>query len=156
MSKLYKSFVVFVLLLGMSSWQGCRHVNSSNPKVIVAVRANDAANLCKSISDGLVAADKTLDGIQSQEPDYYAQVKPWLVKIATLNDVAAKQVLAYEKGDTSSNWQGTMQQISTVSAQIDPTVFGFKNPDTQTKVKEGFTLLQASIASVIQLFGTTK
>lgn len=154
MNKLSKSLIVFVLLFGVFGCQGCRHVNSTNPKVIVAVQANDAANLCKSISDGLVAADKTLDGIQSQEPDYYAKVKPWLVQIATLNDVAAKQILAYERGDTTANWQGTMQQISVVAGQIDPTVFGFKNPATQAQVKTGFTLLQASIASVIQLFGT--
>jgi hypothetical protein len=148
-----KILISFVLSLTLFNALGCRHVNSSNPKVIVAVRANDAANLCKSISDGLVAADKTLDGIQTQEPDYYSKVKPWLIKIATLNDVAAKQVLAYEQGNTTSNWQGTMQQIAVVSGQIDPIIFGFKNPTTQTEVKTGFTLLQASIASVIQLFG---
>jgi hypothetical protein len=83
----WKRPIMLVLLaicigIGLAATDGCRHVNSKNPQVIQAVHANDLSKMTRTISDGLLAADKTLDGIQTQEPDYYAKVKPWLVKVA--------------------------------------------------------------------------
>lgn len=148
--------LTLVLVIGCTTFDvGCRHVNSTNPKVIQAVRANDLSKTCKTISDSLLAADKTLDAIQTQEPDYYAHVKPWLVKIAKANDVAIANVAAYDAGTiTFEKVVPSMQSMAAIAQELDPTTFGFKNPKTQQDVKVGFELLQATLASVIQQFGT--
>lgn len=143
--------IALVLLVGC---QGCRHNPAeTNPAVVKAINANDASKLVKTISDGLIAADKTLDGLQTQEPDYYAKVKPWLVKLAKLDDVAALKVRAYNNGDLTADWKSALVELAKTGSEIDPTLFGFKNPDTQKQVTLGFQLLQAGLASVMQTFG---
>lgn len=149
-----KIFIVLVFAFGLVVSDGCRHNVSTNPAVVHAISANDASKLVKTVSDGLTAADKTLDSIQSQDPEYYVAAKAWLVKIAKANDVAANNILAYNNGTlTFDKVVPSLQNIATIGQQFDPTIFGFKNPDTQTKVKVGFQLLQATLASVIQQFG---
>jgi hypothetical protein len=151
--------VVLAISIGgmLAEVSACRHVNSSNPKVIQAVNANDAAKVVKTIADSLVAANSTIESIQTQEPTYYAKVKPWLVKLAKANDVAADNVEQYKNGTiTFDKVAPALQSIASIGLELDPTTFGFKNPQTQQEVTTGFKLLQATIASVAQQFGTGK
>jgi hypothetical protein len=149
--------VVLAICIGgtLAEISACRHVNSSNPAVIQAVNANDAAKVVKTIADSLVAANSTIESVQTQEPAYYAKVKPWLVQLAKANDVAADSVAQYKAGTiTFSKVAPSLQAIAKIGLQLDPTTFGFKNPQSQQEVTAGLRLLQAALASVAQQFGT--
>lgn len=133
---------------------GCRHsANMSNPKVAIAVTELDASNTTKTITDGLTAADKVLDQIQAQEPDYYAKVRPLLTKIAKANDVASSAIVNAKNGG-AADWRGAMSSLGQTVATSDLTTFGFKNSTSQKLVQDGFAVLISGLTLAAQFGGT--
>lgn len=151
-----KKLVLTIALVMCIAATGCIHkVNSSNPAVVKAVNANNAAKVTKTLADAISAANTTVESLQTQEPDYYAKVKPWLVKLAKANDTAVDGVTQYQAGTiTFAKVSPALQSVATIGLELDPTTFGFKNPTSQAEVTAGLKLLQAALASVAQQFGT--
>ena len=110
---------------------GCRHnVNTSNPKVVAISALADAFNTCKTLEDGLVAANKAIESIEAQEPEYYAHIKPLLQKISTANKNAAHKI-QQAKNDGVTDWKSAFVSISSSITPADLTSVGVKNPNSQ-------------------------
>lgn len=145
--------IVLALILILPFSTGCRHsANMANPKVAFAVTLLDASNTTKTIADGLTAADKVLDRIQAQEPDYYAKVRPLLTKIARANDGANVAILNAKNGG-AADWKGALVSVSQTVATSDLTAFGFKNPTSQALVQDGFAVLISGLSLAAQFGG---
>lgn len=134
----------------------CRHtVNSKNPQVVAIVAINDAMNICKTVHDGLQNADKTIDALQTQEPDYYSKAQPLLKKIRAANDIAVETLLKAQAGQ-SVDWKTSMLALSTTVSAGDLTTFGFKNPNTQLLVSAGVSGLEGVLLSIPSKLGGTQ
>lgn len=130
---------------------GCRHnVQSTNPVVIQAVTLSDAEKTVNTIAHGLLAADQTIDSLQTSEPDYYATVQPKLKATAKLNEVANQCIVTSLNGG-KCDWQTAIINIATEAGKPENlTNFGFKDDKTKQKVQLGFAVLTTGINMAIQ------
>jgi|SRR5690348_13291896 len=143
--------ITFLLASTLVITPGCRQtVTSTNPVVIRAVTLSDAEKTVNTIAHGVLAADQTLDSLQSSEPDYYTVVQPKLKAIAKLNEVANQCIVTSLNGGTC-DWQTAVINIATEAGKPDNlTNFGFKDPQTKQKVQLGFTVLITGINMAVQ------
>src|SRR5258708_22447304 len=124
------------LLLLLSLTVGCRHnVNTNNPQVVFAATIYDAAVAVDDFSLALRAANDGVEHLQVQEPGYYASIHPYLVSLAKTNDKAIAAIRAAKAGDTSADWRGALAAVAVQAGKTDPTIFGFKNPQSQATAR---------------------
>lgn len=143
-----KFFVVPLLALALMT-TACRHnVNASNPAVVTVSALVDASNTCKTLENGLTAANQALEKIEMQEPEYYSHVKPLIQKISAANIVAAHKIQAAKNGNPS-NWKQSFIAIGTSITPADLTAVQVKNPNSQIIV--GSTI--AGIVGIIEAIG---
>ena len=76
----------------------------------------------------------------------------WLADLKN-NEKARKVITLAGAGDTSADWQGALRDIAAESTTFDPTVFGFKRPDSQALARAAFSTMLSAIATIPQLFG---
>lgn len=146
--------VVLMALGSVPLTTGCAHsAASTNPQVVFSATILSASDASDTFSVALKAANDGLVKLEATEPGYYASVHPYLVKLARLNDKAVATIAAAQAGDTTADWKGALLAISTAASQTDPTVFGFKNPNTQAEVKIIFASFNAAVAAITASFG---
>jgi hypothetical protein len=144
-----------LLAIAVLGSEGCyRKVNTSNPKVVFAVTVLDAATAVDDFSIALKAANDGVTQLKATEPEYYASVHPYLVRLAKLNDKAIAAVKAAEAGDTAADWKGALRAIAIEAGKTDPTVFGFKNPQSQASAKILFASFSLAVEAIAASFGT--
>lgn len=145
-----KKLVLLLLLLALTA---CRHnVNTSNPKVIYANTILAAADADDAFSIALKAANSGIEQLKGTEPEYYAGTKAYLVRLAKLNDKVIAAIRLAEAGDTTADWRGAMAALAAEAAKTDPTVFGFKNANSQATAKIIFASLSLALTSLNQSF----
>lgn len=149
-------FLAMALATSLDLVTGCRHSQSSNPRVKLAETLYDAAATVDTIADGLVAARHVIDNLETTEPEYYAHTKPLLQNIAKANDRAIAAVRAAKSGDASADWRTALLNVSDAVGKTDLTQFGFKNQNSQALVRVGFATLQSALALIPQNFGGQK
>jgi hypothetical protein len=143
-----------VLAISLCLCLGCSHSTAStSPQVVFAATILSASDATDTFSVALRAANDGVVKLQATEPGYYASVHPYLVNLARLNDKAVATIAAAQAGDTTADWKGALLAISTAAAQTDPTVFGFKNPNTQAEVKIIFASFNAAVQAITASFG---
>lgn len=151
-----KIAVTLALIVLVGAGVGCRHnVNTSNPAVVTASALQDASNACVTLEDGLTAADKALDQLETVEPEYYAHVKPLLKKISAANASASKIVQSVKNGQPG-NVKGAMLAVAVSVTPADLTAFSVKNPTSQLIVEGSITALIATLATIQANFGGSK
>lgn len=129
----------------------CRHsVQSTNPVVIQVASEVNAEKVVNTIAHGLLAADQTIDSVQTEDPGYYAAAQPKLKLLRDLNESANQCLINAFNGGTC-DWKTAVVTIAQKAGDPNAlTAFGFKNPATQKKVQEGFKLLTAGINLAVQ------
>lgn len=139
-----------VLLLCCS---GCVHSTNSNSKVVFALTVYDAAVASDDLSLTLRAANDGVTRLATTEPEYQASIRPYLVRLARLNDIAITTIRQVEAGDTAADWKGAMLAIVAEASKTDPANFGFKNPSSRATVQLVFAGLNATIQAISASFG---
>lgn len=149
-----KAAMVAVLCLAIIPFaSGCRRNINTNPQVVFANTLLEAANSTKLLSDGLAAANEYAESIEQSDPNAYAGVHAWILKIRDANDKAIAATRAAEAGDTSADWRGAMLGILTAAGNQDPAAFGFKNPQSASDAKIGLNALVLAISAISGSFG---
>ena len=139
---------IFLILSLVLSPAACRkNLNTTNPQVIQAAALLDAENTCKTLEDGLVAANNAVEGLEAAEPGYYAKVKPLIRRLSAANALASSKIKLVSAGGTA-DWRGAMIAVGSSVSPQDLTVFDFKNPGTQSIVSAGFSLLVATLSQI--------
>lgn len=151
-----KKFLIYpILAVALLTLPGCRHnVNTSNPQVVLAATLLDASNTVVTLADGLTAADHVLDQLQASDPAYYAQIKPLLIKIAKLNDVAVAKIAAAKAGDATADWKGAIIAIGSSVTVTDFSTVGIKNPTNQALASAGLATLIAALELIPKTYGS--
>lgn len=158
-------FVMWSLLaLTTTTMIGCAHTGGAaqppqSPQIVFTQSLLTASEANLLVSDGLVTADKTIEQLHKSgaaDDAYYASADKWIKAIAQANDKAIAAVRAAQSGDTSTDWKSAMLNISKTAMSFDPTVYGFKNPDTQAAVKVAIASLQSAIAAISASYGGTR
>jgi hypothetical protein len=145
---------IAIVLMLVFAFAGCRHnPPNTSPQVVYANTMLAGAETVDAVSIGLVAADEALDKLKTAEPDYYAHVKPWLVRIAKANDKAVAAIKAARAGDTAVDWKSALLAVASEAGTADPADFGFKNPESQAVAKLGLATLQAALVSIPAALG---
>lgn len=146
--------VVIGTFIALALLDGCQYkVNTNNPQVVYAATVESAANLSNHLSHVLVDVNTFAEQYQSADPEYYAKIKPWLVRVARTNDRAANAILLASSGDTGVNWRGALLAVVAEAQSLDPTVFGFKNPTTRADAQIAFAGFFATVNSIAASFG---
>jgi hypothetical protein len=155
--KRFKTIVAILLIsVCLVPMEACRkNVNTSNPQVVQAAALLDAANTCKTLEDGIVAANDAVEKLEASEPEYYAHVKPLLKKLSSANTVASQKINIVAQGGTA-DWKGALVAVGTSVTASDLTTFGFKNSDTQLIIQGSFALLVTTLSSMQLKFGSVK
>lgn len=147
--KLCLTLVAFLLAAGV----GChRKVNQNNPQVVRAATLLDASNTCVTIEDGLVAANHAVESIESQDPEYYAKVKPLLRKVSSANVEAVHKIKTFKDGDTSVNWRAGMLAVASSINTDDLSALQIKNPTTQLIVSASLATLVGALNAIPKSF----
>lgn len=137
-------FVLYALTLS-----GCRHnVNTKNPQVVAVAALGDALSTCQTLEDSLIAANSAVEQIKTQEPEYYAHVKPLLQKISSANTAAAHKI-QQAKNDGVTDWRTAFISISTSITPTDLTLAGVKNPNSKLIIGTSI----AGIVAILQAIG---
>lgn len=135
---------------------GCRHnINTSNPAVVTAATLLDASNTCVAVEDGLTAANHAVDALETQEPEYYAHVKPLLKKLSTANVAAVKLVQAAKNGQPA-NWQQGMLAMASAVTPADLSAVQVKNPTSQAIAQGALATLIVTLNTIPHTFGGSK
>lgn len=150
-----KRIAILLLAVTLVPTVGCRH-NNTNPRVVFAATILDASIVVDDFSIALRAANDGVEQMQFSEPEYYASVHPYLVKLAKLNDKAIATLKLAKNGDTSADWKGAIAAIAIEASKTDPTVFGFKNPQSQATAKILFASFSAAVNAISKSFGGAK
>ena len=146
---------IVALVLSVAAMVGCAYkkVNSNNPAVIAAVSVNSAAHMADALSNALAGARTYVESVKTTEPDYYANFDPWITKVAKLNDAAIAALKAAKAGDTSGSWIPALQAVAAEAGKMNPTVWGFKNPTSQTGAIAAFAAFEAALSTIASHFG---
>lgn len=134
---------------------GCKYkVNSSNPKVVYANTVFAAASADDTFTLALRAANDGLERLKATEPEYYNGLHPKLVALARFNDTRVIPVLRLaEAGDTSADWRGALLALANEAGNLDPSTFGFKNPNSRATAQVTIAGLLAIINTINTSFG---
>lgn len=149
---------ILAVILSVSAFVGCaiKKVNTNNPAVLAAVSLNSAAHMTDALSNALAGGRAYLESVKTTEPDYYNNFDPVITKVAQANDKAIAAIRAAEAGDTSGSWVSAMQAIAAAAGNVNPTVWGFKNPASQTGSIAAFAAFEAAVSTIASHFGGKK